>query len=115
MQNFWLFPNLFASVVSSAGGIIALANPSALSGSSQVTKGELYYQRMYSARALPLGVLAGILPFYYEGPAVASAVLASAVVQAVDVLIGYSKGDRGMMCGASLATVFHVLCFFSLD
>lgn len=115
MQNFWLLPNLLASVVSTAGAVIAFANPSALSGSSQVTNGELYYQRMYTARALPLGILTGILPFYYKGPMVASVILASAVVQAVDVVIGYSKGDRGMMCGASLATAIHTLCFFSLD
>lgn len=114
MQNFWLFSNLLACLCSSAGGIIAFFNPSALSGSSQVNNGELYYQRMYTARALPLGILAGVLPFYHEGPVVASIILAAATVQAVDVAIGYSHGDRGMMIGASVATAIHTLFFFSL-
>ncbi|OQE28298.1 hypothetical protein PENSTE_c003G01250 [Penicillium steckii] len=115
MQNFWLFPNLLASTGSLVGGIIAFTNPSALSGSSQVNDGELCYQRMYTARALPLGILAGVLPFYHEGPVVASIILAAATIQAVDVTIGYSKGDRGMMIGASVATVIHTFFFFSLD
>ncbi|KAJ5103863.1 hypothetical protein N7532_004392 [Penicillium argentinense] len=114
MQTFWLIPNLVTSVVSTAGGIIALINPSSLSGSKKVTDGELYYQRMYTARAIPLGILSGILPFYFQGPMTSSVLLAAAAVQAFDVAIGAGKGDQGMVVGASVATILHMTCFFSL-
>lgn len=69
---------------------------------------------MYAVRALPLELLAGILPLYLGGPAVVSVVGAAVFVQAADVIIGIGRNDVGMALGASFATTAHVLYFFSI-
>ncbi|KAJ5811981.1 hypothetical protein N7474_008282 [Penicillium riverlandense] len=106
--------NLLASLASAAAGVIAAANPGALSGSTHVTDGERFYQRMYSARTIPFELLAGLLPCYFDGPLVSLVVGASAAVQAADVAIGLGKGDLKMVSGALIATVVHAVCFFSV-
>ncbi|KAJ5668946.1 hypothetical protein N7462_010016 [Penicillium macrosclerotiorum] len=106
--------NLLASFVSATGGVIAASNPATLSGSTQVTSGERYYQRMYTVRTIPFELLSGLAPFYYTGPVVSLLVGVSAIVQAADVAIGFGQGDRGMIVGASVATVIHTLCFMSM-
>ncbi|KAJ5463103.1 hypothetical protein N7475_008047 [Penicillium sp. IBT 31633x] len=115
MQEVLLILNSLASFSSATAAIVSTAKPSSLSGSPHVTNGERFYQRMYAVRAIPLEVLAGILPFYLGGPAVASVVAAAAFVQAGDVVIGIGRKDVGMVLGASFATAVHVLCSFSIS
>lgn len=114
MYHFWIVLNSIASFSSAAFALISIAQPASLSGSSHVTDGERFYQRMYAVRAVPLEMLTGVLPFYISGPAVASVVCAAAFVQIADVVIGIGKKDTGMIFGASFATAVHVLCFFSI-
>lgn len=109
----WLLGlNFLASFASAAAGVIAAANPAALSGSTQVTNGERFYQRMYTARTIPFELLAGLLPCYFDGRLVSLVIGASAVVQLADIAIGLGKGDLKMVSGALIATVVHTLCFF---
>ncbi|KAJ5513122.1 hypothetical protein N7463_002674 [Penicillium fimorum] len=115
MPQFLLVLNSLASLVSAAAAIISTAKPESLSGSPQVTNGERFYQRMYAVRAVPLEVLAAILPFYLGGPAVASVIGAAAIVQAGDVVIGIGRKNAGMIFGASCSTAVHALCFFSIS
>jgi hypothetical protein len=114
MQPILSLLNLFASSVSAAFAISAVIRPASLSGSSHITTGEGFYARMYAVRSIPLEMVAGLLPFWYRGPAVATIVFTSAVVQAADVVIGASKRDRGMITGASIATIIHLLCGYSV-
>lgn len=114
MQQSLLILNSFTSFSSATAAIISTANPASLSGSPHVTNGELFYQRMYAVRAVPLAILTGILPLYLGGPAVASVIAVGAFVQAADVVIGIGRKDLGMVLGASFATAVHVLCFFSI-
>ncbi|KAJ5517710.1 hypothetical protein N7453_000132 [Penicillium expansum] len=114
MQQFLVILNAFASFSSATAAIISTANPASLSGSPLVTNGEHFYQRMYAVRAIPLELLAGILPFCLRGPAVASVIAAAVFVQAADVIIGIRRKDVGMALGASFATAAHVLYFFSM-
>lgn len=105
--------NLLASIASAGFGVIAIINPSVLSRSSQVTNGERFYQRMYSARAVTWELLTGILPFYHvRGPAVAAVLATSATVQLADVAIGLGRRDAGMAMGAFLAASVHAVCYW---
>jgi hypothetical protein len=115
MQSFWFILNSLASFSSATAAIISTARPASLSGSSHVTNGERFYQRMYAVRAVPLELLTGVLPFYLKGPAVASVIGVAAFVQAADVVIGIGKKDIGMMFGASFATAVHIVCFYSVQ
>jgi len=94
----------------SLAAVIALIRPASFSGSSHVERGELFYVRMYAARSIPFGLAAGLLPFWPGGPAVAWVLFTAAVIQIVDVIIAAGKKERGMMIGASVGAIVHLLC-----
>lgn len=97
------------STVIAAG--LALARPKTFSGSRHVVAGELFFARMYAARAIPFGILAGLLPFMSSVDPWPTKILliAAALVQVVDVVIGASKKEWGMVGGAAAAVVVHSL------
>ena len=110
MRTLLLFLNLLVSLASAGAAVIALLRPGSFSGSSQVGRGEIFYVRMYAARSIPFGLAAGILPFWPGGPAVAWVLFTASVIQIVDVVIAAGKKERGMMIGASVGAVVHLLC-----
>lgn len=110
MHTALLILNLVASLASAAFGVVALARPAALSGSSQVARGQMFYVRMYAARAIPFGLAAGLLPFWFGGKAVACLLFTAAVIQVADVAIGMEKKDREMIVGPSVGAVVHLVC-----
>lgn len=108
--------NLLVSIASASFGAIAILDPTVLSRSSNVTTGERFYQRMYSARALTWELLTGIMPlFNVRGPAITAMLATSAAVQLADVAIGLWRRDAGMAMGAFLAAGVHgVCCWYTL-
>ena len=114
MTQLLIWLNTIVSFVSGAAGVVATIAPATLSKSSQVTRGEIYYQRLYSARAISLELFAGILPFYSRGPIVAGVIATTAVIQGIDVMIGLAHNDMGMACSAFFATVVHIACYFAV-
>ena len=110
MQTLLRFLNLLVSLASAGAAVIALLRPGSFSGSSQVGRGELFYVRMYAARSIPFGLAAGILPYWPGGSAVAWVLFTAAVIQIVDVVIAVGKKERGMMIGASVGAIVHLLC-----
>ena len=110
MRTILLFLNLLVSLASAGVSVIALRRPGSFSGSSQVGRGETFYVRMYVARSIPFGLAAGILPYRPGGPAVAWVLFTAAVIQIVDVVIGVGKKERGMIIGASVGAIVHLLC-----
>ena len=102
--------NLLVSLASAGAAGIALFRPASFSGSSDVTRGEIFYMHMYAARSLPFGLAVGILPFWLGGPIVAWVLFTAAVIQIVDVVIAVGKKERGMMIGASVGAIVHLLC-----
>ncbi len=114
MQTLLLFLNLLVSLASAGAAVIALLRPGSFSGSSQVGRGEIFYVRMYAARSIPFGLAAGILPYWPGGSAVAWVLLTAAVIQIVDVVIAVGKKERGMMIGASVGAIVHLLCSIAI-
>lgn len=110
MLSFLLILNLLVSLASAGASVIALVRPGTFSGSGEATRGEVFYARMYAARSIPFGLAAGILPFWPGGPASAWVLFTAAVIQIADVGIAAEKKDRGMMTGAAVATIVHLLC-----
>lgn len=66
--------------------------------------------RMYAARAIPFGLMAGFLPFWFGGSAVAWVLFTAAAIQVADIVIGVAKKDCGMIVGPSLGAIVHLLC-----
>lgn len=110
MQTVLLMLNLLVSLASAGASGLALMRPASLSGSSHVERGEIFYVRMYAARAIPFGFAVGILPFRNRGAAVAWLLFTAASIQIVDVGIAIRKKDRGMATGASVGAIVHLLC-----
>ncbi len=65
---------------------------------------------MYAARSIPVGLATAIMPFCLKGGVVAWLLFTAAVIQIADVMIAVRKKERGMIIGASLASVVHILC-----
>lgn len=107
--------NLAVHFGSAFAGLVAAHSPTALSRSLSLTHGERFYQCMYSVRALPWEILAGILPFYFDGPAVTAVVATSGLVQLADVIIGLVRRDMGQATGALIGTVVHITCFAYME
>ena len=110
MQIAFRVLNLVVSFASVAWALFALARPASLSSSRRISHGELFYLRMYAARAIPFGIAVGILPFWFRGKAVAWLLFAAAVIQIADVMIAVGRKERGMIMGASVGAIMHVLC-----
>ena len=102
--------NLVVSLASVLAAVMAVWRPAMLSGSKQVSSGEVFYVRMYAARAVPFGLAAGLLPFWFLGPAVAWLLFAAAMVQAIDVVVAVRQGERKMMAGATVGAIVHLVC-----
>ena len=110
MQTTLLVLNLIASFASVTWALFALVRPASLSGSRLISRGEFFYVRMYAARTIPFGIVGGILPFWLRGKAVSWVLFTAAVVQTGDVIIAVEKKERGMILGASVGAIVHVLC-----
>ena len=102
--------NLFASLASAGFALIALIRPRTLSRSNVVDRGETFYVRMYVARAVPVAVSAGLVPFWYAGVPVSLLVFTASLIQGADVLIALEKKQPGMIMGASIGMIIHLLC-----
>ncbi len=110
MRAALLLLNLVASLVSAAWAVVALVRPASLSASGHISGGESFYVRMYAARSIPFGLVTATMPFCAGGKAVAWLLFTGAVIQIADVMIAVGKKERGMIIGASLAAIIHILC-----
>jgi len=106
--------NLVASTGSAVAAGVALWKPESLSGSRNVETGEIFYMRLYAARSLPLGLLFGLLPFWFRGPAVAWVLFTASAIQFADVMIQFGKKDKGMPLVPTAGALIHLFCGFAM-
>lgn len=85
------------SLATVAAGFIAVARPKLMSRSQQVSAGEQFYAMMYASRAIPLGLLAAIAPFVLQGIALQCILIAAALAQLGDAIIGFRRREWGMV------------------
>ncbi|MFQ6395670.1 hypothetical protein ACLMAJ_19670 [Nocardia sp. KC 131] len=99
-------------VVSAIGigfGVTAALRPSVSSHEADPTAGERFYARAYAARAVPLGLLAGAVPFFSHGAVSALVLVVAALAQAGDAAIGAQRREVQMVAGPLFACVVHVI------
>ncbi|WP_407543736.1 hypothetical protein Q0M94_28120 (plasmid) [Deinococcus radiomollis] len=110
MLSALLVLNLIAALVASGAAIVALIRPSALSGSIQISEGEGFYVQMYAARALPFGLLTGLLPFWFGASSASSWVLfTAAAIQILDILIVLPRREPGRIVGPAIGAIIHIV------
>ena len=109
-----VFLNLIVSLASAAWSAVALVRPGSLSKSIQATGGEAFYSRMYAARGIPIGLLSGILPFWFRGSPITWLLLCAAVIQLADAAIAIQMRERAMFLAASFGMAVHLWCAFVL-
>lgn len=110
MQTPIVFLNLVVSLGSAIAGVLALFRPTALLGATGADPGDSFYVRLYSARAIPIGIGAGILGFLLHGPGVASLLFVAAAIQFGDVCVGALRRNARMAIAASIAGIIHLAC-----
>ena len=110
MHSLVLILNLAVSFASATWAAVALIRPGFLSGSKIIQSGEVFYVRMYAARSVPFGLVAGILPFSFGGVAVAWILFTAAVIQLLDIVIAVAKKQGGMAVGAAVGATVHFVC-----
>ncbi len=103
--------NALISLSTVIAAFFALFRPNVFSGSRSVSSGEWFYVKMYVVRAVPLGALAGVLPFFAQSNPwhIKAVLVAAALVQGVDVIMGAARREWGMIGGAAVAVVVHSL------
>jgi hypothetical protein len=101
--------NGVVSLITIGFGVAAALRPSLFTHDADPTAGERFYARMYAARAVPLGLLAGVVPFFPHGPLSALALVAAAIAQAVDVAIGVQRRDAQLIPGALFGCIVYVI------
>ena len=101
--------NGIVSLVSTGFAIVAAVRPSSLSHERTPTTGERFYAWMYSVRAVPLGLLVCVVPFFAPGPVSALVLVTAAVVQVGDAAIGAHRREVRMAVAPALAGVIHVI------
>lgn len=103
--------NAVISLSTVVAACLALARPNMFSGSHHVLHGERLFASMYAARAIPFGILVGVLPFivFVDHWPIKVLLITAALIQVVDVAIGASKKEWGMVGGATAAVVVHGL------
>ncbi|MFF5405095.1 hypothetical protein ACFY8K_19395 [Streptomyces misionensis] len=101
------------NAILAAGGvffaILAALRPSVLVTEDADSVGILFYARMYAAKAVPLCVLAAIIPFLATGVVPGLCLLGAALSQAMDAAIGLERRNLRQGIGGTVATVVHAL------
>ncbi len=105
---------LFAlNAVFAAGGVfsatLAALRPSALITEGADNVGSLFYARMYAAKAVPLCLLAAVIPFLATGAVPGLCLLGAALSQALDATIGLGRRDLRQAGGSAAAAAVHAL------
>ncbi len=103
-----------SSLATVVAAMIGLIKPQIMSRSSAVSPGEKYYSAMYAARAIPLGLLAAAAPFAVNGFALRIILLASAMAQLGDSLIGTKKREWGMAIAPAILALLYFTAMFTL-
>ncbi len=89
--------------------------PQALSGSNAGPNGDSFYVRMYAARAIPVGLTAGVLPFFHKrNNALAGLLFTASAIQGLDVAIAIAEKKPGMAVGAAVGSMVHFACGFAV-
>ncbi|MFF5565552.1 hypothetical protein ACFY7Z_09185 [Streptomyces sp. NPDC012623] len=101
------------NAVLAAGGlffaVLAALRPSVLVTEGAEGVGVLFYARMYAAKAVPLCVLAAVVPFLATGVVPGLCLLGAALSQALDAAIGLGRSDPRQVVGGTVAAAVHTL------
>ena len=76
MSTAIIYANLVMALVSAAFGIIAMIRPMAINPAANGNTDERFFILMYAARTIPFGLIAGILPLFFGGWAIATLLIA---------------------------------------
>ncbi len=99
--------NLLIALASALFGVFALFRPTLINPAAGDSGGEIFFARMYAARAVPFGLIAGFVPLFFGGWPVATLLFAAALTQLADVVIGRNHRLTGMTVGALVAALVH--------
>ncbi|MBU3062589.1 hypothetical protein KO481_29125 [Nocardia sp. NEAU-G5] len=97
------------SLIGVGFAVASAVRPSAMSREANPTAGEHLYARVYAARAVPLGILAGAVPFFPHSTVGALVLVVAAIAQAADAAIGAQRREPAMVAGPLFACIVHTI------
>ena len=102
--------NILCALLGGVAGVIAVSRPAAFLGAgATVTSDVRLYAWLYAVRAVPLSVAAIAILLTSAWTGLVAMLLALAVAQAGDCLLGMRRRIVGMAVGSAIAAVIHAL------
>lgn len=113
MTTTLMLANAALLLASAAFGIVALTSPARLAGETAATSpspAATFYPRMYAARAVPQGVVGGlVVALGASDPRTCFPwLLLAGIIQVLDALIGARQRRLGMVIAPTLAACVHL-------
>ncbi|MGC5246725.1 hypothetical protein ACPXB3_07340 [Gordonia sp. DT219] len=101
--------NVLAALASAGFAMVALTAPARLTG-GEVTASVRYYSQMFAARSLPIAAAVVVAMAVNPNTAAVIVILAVAGVSQVgDVVIGIATKTAGMVAGAGICALIHLV------
>ncbi|KZM68507.1 hypothetical protein [Nocardia terpenica] len=107
--------NGVVSLIGIGFAVVAALRPSAMSHEANPTAGERFYARVYAARAVPLGFVAGSVPFFSHSIVSVLVLVVAALAQAADAVLGAQRREAVMVAGPLFACVVHAITAFAVS
>jgi hypothetical protein len=94
MTTLIIILNAIFNLLTIAFCLRALRRPEFVQNPRKILRSERHYIYMYAARAIPLGILAAVVPIVWRSSAVAFILFTMALVQVLDSAIGFWQKSR---------------------
>ena len=109
MNPLLLAANGLFALIAVAAALLALLRPELMLRTTADDDNSRFYAQMYAARAIPFGLAAAVAPFFFHNGAVRLFLIAFALTQLGDALIGWRRREWGMVFFPCIAAAVHLL------
>ena len=108
MNTVLLIANTLCALLAVAAALLALMRPELMLRAQSVGTDARFYAQMYAARAIPFGLTAALAPFFFHNGAVRLLLIAFALTQLGDALIGWRRREWGMVIFPGFCAAVHL-------
>lgn len=108
MNPLLLIANTLCAMLALVAALLALGRPGLMLRTATVGPEARFYAQMYAARAIPFALAAALTPFYFHSGAARLLLIAFALTQLGDALIGWRRREWGMVIFPGLCALVHL-------
>lgn len=108
MNPILLLANTLCALLAVVAALLALIHPELMLSAQSVGDDVRFYAHMYAARAIPFGLAAALVPFFFHNGAARLLLIAFALTQLGDMSIGWRRREWGMVICPGLCAAVHL-------